>query len=330
MTTHAITTSKALPGRLALLIFNDPYLKSKHSKRQYQSNIEHFEAWRAAQGSPVLTKTLVESYVAHLQREGLAPRTIKQKVSSIMWLARKMMDMAIDYLPEGEAQRTKEQAARVLGLEINKLVKGNSAPSGRHLRSGEVTRLLRTCLKDPGPAGVRDAALFAVAWTTGLRRTELAGLSMADLELHEAPEGLDADLIVRGKGEKVRSAYLFNGALQALLDWLELRGEAPGPIFIQIRKNGRIVTGGSLSGEALRKVLEKRQSEISIKHLTWHDFRRTFAGNLFDAGNDTSTVQQLMGHADPGTTTAYDRRPELVRKSAVRKLVLAIPEVERP
>ena len=96
-----------------------------------------------------------------------------------------------------------------------------------------------------------------------------------------------------------------------------------GELFTNINKGGRI-TGGRLSGEALRKMLDKRseQAELS-KPVTWHDFRRTFAGNLWDAKIDGVTIQKLMSHASQNQTAKYDRRPDAARQQAVK--VLDVP-----
>lgn len=318
-----MTTTLTLPPTvIEKALYTDPHLQSGHTRRQYLSNLERFEDWRHAQGSPPLTKMLVEAYAATLQRAGLAPTTINQKLASIRWWARKMVDFAFEWLEPTQAQRISEQAARVVTVED---VKGDSPQAGRHLRQAELVKLLRVCLKDGSPAGIRDAALFAVVWTTGLRRAELARLKIEDLEV--TGEG-EADLLVHGKGNKHRTAFLFNGAFEALANWLEIRGDNPGPIFCQIRKNGTVVPERGLTGEALRKIVEKRLARTPLKHLTWHDFRRTFAGNLFDGQNDIATVQQLMGHASPTTTSNYDRRPERTRRQAVKKLHIPLPEVK--
>ena len=75
-----------------------------------------------------------------------------------------------------------------------------------------------------------------------------------------------------------------------------------------------------ISDEALAHMLEKRRAEAKVKPLTWHDFRRSFAGNLLDKGQDLVTVQKLMGHASPVTTSNYDRRGEEAKRRAARSL----------
>ena len=70
----------------------------------------------------------------------------------------------------------------------------------------------------------------------------------------------------------------------------------------------------------MRVLLDKRVTMAGVKPLTWHDFRRTFAGNLLDSGIDLVTVQKLMGHSDPTTTSNYDRRGDEVKRKAIKTL----------
>jgi integrase len=98
----------------------------------------------------------------------------------------------------------------------------------------------------------------------------------------------------------------------------------PRLISKHTKRQGGKIGAGKLSGEALRKMLEKRSQEAQLsKPVTWHDFRRTFAGNLWDAKIDGVTIQKLMGHASQNQTAKYNRRPEAARRQSVK--VLHVP-----
>lgn len=301
------------------LLADDPRLVSKHTTRQYKSDLFDFETWRTGRA---ITKTLVEEYAAKLQAEGKAPNTINQRLAAIRWYARKIADLAMDYSGDAElSDFYAKQAARVVTVRD---VKGERPERGRHIEQGELFALMKACASDPSPAGVRDAAILALAWSTGLRRDEISRIQPADL-VNQNDDSLDIAIV--GKGGKARVTYINDGALAALLDWLELRGDADGALFCNVNKGGK-VTGGKLSGEALRKMLDKRsrQAELS-KPITWHDFRRSFAGNLWGAGIDGVTIQKLMGHASQNQTARYDRRPDEARRQAVK--VLHVPYKKR-
>jgi site-specific recombinase XerD len=293
------------------LLDNDPRLVSKHTTRQYKADLLAFDTWRDGRA---ITRTLVEEYAAKLQAEGKAPNTINQRLAAIRWYARKIADLAADYSHDEELIR---HAARVATVRD---VKGERSDRGRHIAQGELSALIDACTSDTSPAGIRDAAIIALAWSTGLRRDEISRITLAEL-VNKTDDGLDIAIV--GKGGKVRGVYVNDGAHAALLDWLELRGNNTGALFVEVNKGGKIV-GGKLSGEALRKMLDKRsrQAELS-KPVTWHDFRRTFAGNLWDAKIDGVTIQKLMGHASQNQTVKYDRRPEAARRQAVK--VLHVP-----
>ncbi len=307
---NKITTYDRHAAQIEKLLESDPRLRSLHTTRQYKSDLYNFEDWRA--GRP-MTKTLVEAYAAQLQAEGKAPSTINQRLAAIRWYARKVGDLALDY---GNDQEAAQHAGRVALVED---VKGERPERGRHIDQGELFALMEACQADPSPAGTRDAAVIALAWSTGLRRDEISRIQTRDLT--KAEDGLDIEVI--GKGGKRRKVYVNDGALAALTDWRDLRGRDPGALFLDVNKGGRIGKGG-MSGEALRKMLDKRSREARLsKPVTWHDFRRTFAGNLWDAKIDGVTIQKLMGHASQNQTAKYDRRPEAARRQAVR--VLHVP-----
>jgi hypothetical protein len=174
-------------------------------------------------------------------------------------------------------------------------------PRGRSLAAGEIGGLFAACEADPTPAGTRDAAILALLYAAGLRRSEAVALDCADWDV-EAGE-----LYVLGKGRRERLAYLQGGAAKALKSWLEVRGKASGSLLCPIGRGGRIEVR-RLSAQAVLLVCRKRAEEAGVKRFSPHDLRRTFIGDLLDAGVDLSTVQQMAGHAQVTTTVRYDRK----------------------
>ena len=187
-------------------------------------------------------------------------------------------------------------------------VRGETVPAGRALSGGELAGLLDTCEQEP--LGIRDAAILSLLYGCGLRRAELVDLQLGDYIKEEN------ELIVRGKGNKQRAVPVGNAA-PALADWLAIRGEEAGPLFWGLGNRNR---RGRLTDQAVYNMLRKRARLAGVSRLSPHDFRRTFVGDLLDAGADIVTVQKMAGHADPATTSRYDRRGKRAQHKAASLL----------
>lgn len=261
-----------------------------------------------------MTKRLVEQYAVSLREQNRSPNTINRKLAAVRWWSRRVADLAYEEpLSKSERDEIVLQAARVATVRD---VTGDREQRGRHVSPSELRALLSACQRDASPAGARDGAMFALAWNTGMRRAEITKLTYGDMKRQDD----DWVLQVRGKGNKVRQAYL-HFAVPWVERWLVRRGRDPGPLFCRIRKGGELVSGRRLSEYGLALILEKRGLEAALTApIRWHDFRRTFAGNLLDDGVDLATVQRLLGHSSPTTTSNYDRRGEETRRRAVQKL----------
>ncbi len=197
-------------------------------------------------------------------------------------------------------------------------VPGRRLPAGRDVDQEELAALIEACRGDERPSGVRDAAVIALAYLSGARRSEIAALHVADVDL--TPPAVR----VVGKGNKQRLVPLSRSVGPFLAAWLELRGEAPGPLFCRIDRAGNLKVGGSLTGEAIRQLLARRALGAGLARISPHDLRRSYAGDLLDAGADLPAVQQLLGHASPATTSRYDRRGDKARRAAAERLHLEV------
>ena len=200
-------------------------------------------------------------------------------------------------------------------------VKGSTLPRGRALSAGELRALFDTCAGDPSPAGARDAALLTILYA-GLRRSEAVALDLADYDPQTGA------LTVRaGKGHKDRTTYTDDGGREALADWLAIRGQEPGPLLYPVRKGGKLQRR-RMTGDAVLEVMRKRAAQAPVSRFSPHDLRRTWIGDLLDAGADIATVQALAGHASVTTTAKYDRRPEATKRRAGN--LLHVPYTRRP
>lgn len=184
-------------------------------------------------------------------------------------------------------------------------------PAGRQLRATEISRLFKACQCNP-ELGIRDGAILAVLAYAGLRRSEVASLDMADYTRR------NGQLIVReGKGQRHRELALPMVARSYLRQWLQCRGNEPGPMFCQLAKNGNYLSDQRIKAQHVYSILKRRAKDAGIEHCSPHDLRRTFVTRLLEQGVDFNTARQLAGHEHIQTTALYDRRHIKTQRQAM-------------
>jgi site-specific recombinase XerC len=236
--------------------------------------------------------------------ERRAPATVNKVLSALRGVAREAMRLG------------QLEAAEYTKITDVEGLRGSRLPAGRHVDMPELVLLFAACAKDT-PAGARDAALLAVLRVAGLRRAELAAL---DLEALDRAVWM---LRVLGKGNKERRAYVVQ-AKPELEAWIAVRGEDAGPLFCAVNKAGR-PTGARMGESSIAYVLGRVAARAGVDDVSPHDMRRTFVGDLLDAGADIAVVQRLAGHAQVTTTQRYDRRGE--RAAAKAAALIGVPRV---
>jgi len=145
--------------------------------------------------------------------------------------------------------------------------------------------------------GRRDRALMEVAYSVGLRVSELVGLNLGDID-HRA--GL---VRVRGKGRRERIAPIGRIALAALARQVEGEGRAgaaPGePVFLG-------PSGRRLSARTVQRVVRRRLLGLAAGlKVSPHTLRHSFATHLLNRGADLRAIQELLGHRSLRTTQIY-------------------------
>ncbi|MEM6484645.1 MAG: site-specific integrase [Pseudomonadota bacterium] len=208
----------------------------------------------------------------------------------------------------------------MMGVHDVKPLRTSRLPAGREVRIGELEAIIRRCLSSDNKAAAwRDVAIIGFLYICGLRRFEVAHIDVEDLDRE------NATLSLIGKGDKERLAYLDPGTMTAVKNWLVHRGDFGGPLFLPLRRSGKVIYDqGGVSPQTIYDVVKKRQRQAGVENCAPHDFRRSFGTELMRQGIDLPTVQRLMGHADPSTTARYDVRSAEEDRRATRGLQLPL------
>jgi integrase/recombinase XerD len=162
----------------------------------------------------------------------------------------------------------------------------------------DVERLVESVDPD-APLYWRDRAILELLYATGVRVSELVGLTLASLDLEE---GL---CVVFGKGSKERLVPVGGPAVRAVGRYLRDvrpkldRGTGEGRVFLNAR-------GRPLSRMSVWNVVKEASQRAGVRSdVSPHTLRHTFATHLLEGGADLAAVQELLGHADISTTQIY-------------------------
>ena len=196
---------------------------------------------------------------------------------------------------------------RILKCPTQVLLRPQRFDDGRFesLSPEDLTELLRA----QKAAAWRDVSMLEVLYGSGLRISELTGLRVRDLHLE------DGLALVRGKGEKARIVPVGGGATRMLLrylgDWrpsLERPRVSKGVVFLNQRGGEMSRTGAWSVVKSAVRLAEPKAVKLGFPiqtETTPHTFRHSFATHLLKGGADLVAVQEMLGHADIGTTQIY-------------------------
>ena len=235
-----------------------------------------------------LDAPLIAGFLDHLERDrGNSVRTRNARLAAVHSLFR---FAALEH-PEHA-----ESISRVLAIPPKRFDRALIT----YLTEPEVVALLASCDLTTW-TGRRDQALLLLAVQTGLRISELTGLTRRDVHL-----GPGAHVACHGKGRKDRITPLTSGTTAVLRSWLdEQRGSADTPLFPTRR-------GNKLSRDAIEHRLAHYTSRsvetcpsLRGKTITAHVLRHTTAMRLLHAGVDTSVIALWLGHVSTDTTQIY-------------------------
>jgi len=254
----------------------------------YSRDLRSFVTWAerlSLDGPAAVDRQTLRRYLAYLATRGTARRTIARRASAL---------------------RRYFRWARRTGLVQDDPSAGLSAPKGearlpRVLRPDELRHLIPDEAVPDGTGdtnaavSLRDIALLEVLYGSGLRIAEATALDVDEVDL------AGGKVTVWGKGGKQRTVPLSEPATAALSRWLgegrrTMMTEASPAAAVFLNRRGR-----RLTPRDARRIVDRRSASPTHPHA----LRHTFATHLLDGGADLRVVQELLGHADVGTTQRY-------------------------
>jgi integrase/recombinase XerD len=258
---------------------------SANTLEAYRRDLEGLERWISKRGTALISASRADllDYLSGSVGKGARPRTTARLLSSLRRF--------YGYLVREEKIKTDPTAL----IDSPKL----GRPLPKSLSEEQVEKLLES--PDVAkPLGLRDRAMLETLYATGLRVSELVGLTLSQVSLTQG--------VVRviGKGDKERLVPLGEEAIS----WISRYLAEGRPRLVKSRSTDALFTtarGGPMTRQAFWHNLKghTRKAGIDPKKLSPHTLRHAFATHLLNHGADLRVVQMLLGHADLSTTQIY-------------------------
>ena len=265
--------------------------RSANTLAAYRRDLAHYVTWLAVRGRALddVQEPDIEAYVGALRAEGKAATSVARAMVTVRTFHRFRVD-------DGRAAH--DPAADVAAPRT-------PASLPKALSEAEVTSLLDAVLGDD-PVPRRDRAILEVLYGTGMRISELCGLSFGDVDLEAGTAR------VLGKGAKERIVPVGRVARSALQAWLDGGRDAFVPQRWARRGDAEAVflnrRGGRLSRQAAWEIVRGYGDRVGLRdRLSPHVLRHCCATHMLDHGADIRIVQELLGHASVSTTQVYTK-----------------------
>ncbi|NLW17043.1 MAG: tyrosine recombinase XerC [Firmicutes bacterium] len=258
---------------------------SAHTISNYQRDILQFIEFLC---DDVIVPTAVDKndvrrFLAHLHQAGYARSTVARKLSALRSFFRFLV--VEGYYAQSPLER------------VNTPKQRRQLPSFLHV--DECVSLLEA--PDDSVLGKRDRAILETLYATGIRVSELVGMSLHDVDYRQGY------LRVLGKGSKERIVPLGQPACLAIERYVQ---EARPSLLKPGRTKEKALflnkAGGRLSDRSVRRLVDKYVQQVALRRqISPHTLRHSFATHMLENGADLRSVQELLGHANVSTTQLY-------------------------